>query len=89
VSNLDRLMPEDVKGYDYERDDYRANQADIDNDERAADAFDNQLLTVTLKRAEMSHVLSLLLQFGIAERRNTVSRQLNQSAMTKIDGALS
>ena len=89
MSNLDRLMPEDVKGYDYERDDYRANQADIDNDERAADAFDNQLLTVTLKRAEMSHVLSLLLQFGIAERRNTVSRQLNQSAMTKIDGALS
>ena len=89
MTHIDHLMPEDVKGYDYERDDYRANQADLENDARAADTFDNQLLTVTLKRAEMSHVLSLLLQFGIAERRNTVCRQLNQSAMTKIDGALS
>ena len=35
MSNLDRLMPEDVKGYDHGRDDYRADQADIANDERA------------------------------------------------------
>lgn len=36
MSNLDRLMPEDVKGYDHGRDDYRADQADMQNDERAS-----------------------------------------------------
>ena len=35
MSHLDHLMPEDVKGYDYGRDDYRADQADIANDEQA------------------------------------------------------
>lgn len=35
MSHTDNLMPEDVKGYDYGRDDYRADQADIANDERA------------------------------------------------------
>lgn len=31
----DHLMPEDAKGYDAGRDDARADQADMENDERA------------------------------------------------------
>ena len=36
MSHTDYSMPEDVKGYDFSRDDYRADEADMQNDERAS-----------------------------------------------------
>jgi len=93
VSYLDRLMPEDVKGYDWDRENDLADRADLENDERVAERsqaeFDAMPVTVHLTRAEASHLLALSLQFGIAERRDTVSRQINNTAMRKLDGALS
>lgn len=57
--------------------------------ERSQADFDAMPVTVHMTRAEASHLLALALQFSLAERRDTVSRQLNQTAMRKIDGALS
>lgn len=57
----DHLMPEDFPGYDWSREDYLADQADIDNarwaelelermEQRAAPAFDEWLNTLELTK---------------------------------------
>ena len=63
-------------------------QAEFTIEQAAIDAFDRQPLSVTLTRAEASHLLALSLQFSLAERRDTVSRQINQTAMRKLDWVL-
>jgi hypothetical protein len=50
---------------------------------------DESPLRVILTQEEARHLLALALQFSIAERRDTVSRQINQTAMAKLNGALS
>jgi hypothetical protein len=63
--------------------------ADCWNCNGTGDDPDEVPLRVILTQEEASHVLALLLQFSIAERRDTVSRQINQTAMAKLNGALS
>lgn len=41
-----------------------------------------------LNSAELSHVLSLLMQHSVANRTDTVTRQINNRALEKIDALL-